>query len=147
MLQSVLSRGYGVLPRGLSDKESTCQFGRPGFDPWLGKIPWRRKWWPTPVFLPRESQGQRSWRLQPMGSKRVGHNLATKQQQRVYDFSCSVMSSSLWPHGLQHIRLPCFSPSPRVCSNSCPTSRWCHPTILSSVVILESPSPRNKYKD
>ena len=49
-------------------------------------------------------------------------------------FSCSVMSDSLWPHGLQHARLPCLSPSPRACSNSCPLSPWCCPTILSSVV-------------
>ena len=42
------------------------------------------------------------------------------------------MSNSLQPHGLQHARLPCSLPSPRVCSNSCPSSRWCHPTISSS---------------
>ena len=40
-------------------------------------------------------------------------------------FSCSVMSDSLWPHGLQHARLPCPSPSPRACSNSSPLSQWC----------------------
>ena len=39
------------------------------------------------------------------------------------------MSDSLWPRGLQHARLPCPSLSPGVCSNSCPLSRWCHPTI------------------
>ena len=44
------------------------------------------------------------------------------------------MSSSLRPHGLQHARLPCPSLSPGVCSNSCPLSRWCHPTISSSVI-------------
>ena len=49
-------------------------------------------------------------------------------------FSHSVVSNSLWPHGLQHSRLPCPSPSPRACSNPCPTSRWCHPTISSSVI-------------
>ena len=42
------------------------------------------------------------------------------------------MSDSLWPHGLRHTRLRCPSPSPRVCSNSCPLSQWCHPTISSS---------------
>ena len=47
-------------------------------------------------------------------------------------FSCSVMSNSLRPHGLQHARLPCPSPTLRACSNSCPSSQWCHPTILSS---------------
>ena len=52
--------------------------------------------------------------------------------------SCSVMSDSLQPHGLQHARLPCPSPTPRACSNSCPLSRWCHPTISSSVVPFSS---------
>ena len=49
-------------------------------------------------------------------------------------FSCSVMSESLWPHGLQHARLPCPSPTPGACSNSCPLSQWCHPSISSSVI-------------
>ena len=49
-------------------------------------------------------------------------------------FNCSVMSDSLQPHGLQHTRLPCPSPSPREGSNSCPLSQWYHPTISSSVV-------------
>ena len=49
-------------------------------------------------------------------------------------FSCSVVSNSLWPHGLQHARLPCPQLSPSVCPNSCPSSRWCPPTISSSVV-------------
>ena len=49
-------------------------------------------------------------------------------------FSHSVMSDSLWPHGLQHTRPPCPSPTPGVYSNSCLSSWWCHPTILPSVV-------------
>ena len=49
-------------------------------------------------------------------------------------FSHSVVSDCLWPHGLQHARPPCLSPTPGVYSNSCPSSRWCHPTISSSVV-------------
>ena len=53
-------------------------------------------------------------------------------------FSCLVMSASLQPHGLQNSRLPCSSPSLGVCSNSCPLSWWCHPTILSSVVPFSS---------
>ena len=44
------------------------------------------------------------------------------------------MSNTLWSHGLQHARLPSPSPSPRVCSNSCPMSQWCQPTISPSVV-------------
>ena len=54
------------------------------------------------------------------------------------DTICSVMSDSLWPHGLQHARLPCPSPSPEVCSNSCLSSLWCHPTISSSVFPFSS---------
>ena len=46
----------------------------------------------------------------------------------------SVASDSLWPHGLQHARLPCPSPTPGACSNLCPSSRWCHPTVSSSVI-------------
>ena len=49
-------------------------------------------------------------------------------------FSCSVMSNSLWTHGLQHTRPPCPSPAPRVYPNSCPLSWWCHPTISCSVI-------------
>ena len=52
-------------------------------------------------------------------------------------FSHSIMSDSLWPHGLQHTRLPCPSPTSRACSNSCP-SQWCHPTISSSVIPFSS---------
>ena len=53
-------------------------------------------------------------------------------------FSRSVVSNSLPPHGLQHTRLPCPSPTPGAYSNSCPSSQWCHPTISSSVVPFSS---------
>ena len=53
-------------------------------------------------------------------------------------FSRSVMSDSLWPHGLQNTRPPCPSPTPGVHSNSCPSSWWCHPTISSAVVPFSS---------
>ena len=53
-------------------------------------------------------------------------------------FSCSVMSDSLWPHGLQHARLSCLSPTPKTYSNSCPLSRWCHAATSSSVVPFSS---------
>ena len=49
-------------------------------------------------------------------------------------FSHSVVSNSLQPHGLQHTRFPCLPPTPRACSNSCPLSQWCRPTISSSVI-------------
>ena len=53
-------------------------------------------------------------------------------------FSRSVVFNSLQPHGLQHARPPCLSPTPRVYSNSCPLHRWCHPTFSSSVVPFSS---------
>ena len=66
------------LPWWLSGKESACQGRRCGFDPWVGKIPWRRKWQPTPVFLPGKSHRQRSLSgYCPWGDKRVEYNLAT----------------------------------------------------------------------
>ena len=53
-------------------------------------------------------------------------------------FSCSVLSTFLWPHESQHASPPCPSPTPRVHSNSCPSSRWCHTAISSSVVPFSS---------
>ena len=55
-----------------------------------------------------------------------------------YCFSVIQLCLTLWPHGLQHARPPCPSPGPGVCSNSCPLSWWCHPTISSSVVPFSS---------
>ena len=52
-------------------EKSACQCRRHGFDPWVGTIPWRREWLPTPVFLPRKSHGQEEpGGLQPMGSQK-----------------------------------------------------------------------------
>ena len=65
----------------LSGKESACQRWRLELELWVRKIPWRRKWQPTPVFLPGESHGQRSLvGYSPWIHRRVRHNLATKQQ-------------------------------------------------------------------
>ena len=58
-------------------------------------------------------------------------------------FSRSVLSNSLQPHGLQHTRLPCPLPSPRICSKSCPLSQCCHPTVSSSSVIPFSSCPQS----
>ena len=57
---------------------------------------------------------------------------------KYFQFSCSAVSSSLRPHGLQHPRLPCPSPTPGACSDSYPLSWWCHPTISSSVIPFSS---------
>jgi len=59
----ILIMGWGNFPGGASGKESACQcrrHKRHRFDPWVGKIPWRRAWELTPVFLPGESHGQRN---------------------------------------------------------------------------------------
>ena len=58
----------------------------------------------------------------------------THDQFSSVQFSHSVVSNSLWPHGLQHAGLPCPLPTAGAYSNSCPLSRWCHPTISSSVI-------------
>ena len=87
----------------------------------------------TPVFTPavRDLIYQQSFFIESTLIKpyRLGFSV---------QFSLSVVSDSLRPHGLQHARLPCPSPTPRVYSNSCPLSRWCHPTISYSVVPFSS---------
>ena len=81
LLLAVLA--FKGLPRWVRCKEPVCQcrrHRRPGFDPWVRKIPWRRKWQSIPVFLPGESHGQRSLAgYSPWGHKRVRHDLVTKQ--------------------------------------------------------------------
>ena len=57
-----------------------------------------------------------------------------RQYSKLVQFSRSIVSNSLWPHGLQHPRPPCPSPTPGAYPNSCPSSQWYHPTISSSVI-------------
>ena len=75
-----LGSGFDPGCSGASDKDSACQCRRNkrcGFDPWVGKIPWRRKWQPTLVFLPGEPHGRRSLAgYSPWSHKRVGHDLS-----------------------------------------------------------------------
>ena len=61
-----------------------------------------------------------------------------KNKYCISQFTHSYVSDSLWPHGLQHARLPRPSPTPRAYSNSCPSCRWCHPTSSSFVVPFSS---------
>ena len=68
----------------------------------------------------------------------VGNVEKFMENSKLVQFSCSFVSDSLQPHGLQHGRLPCPSPTPRACSNSCPSSHWCHPTISSSAIPFSS---------
>ena len=77
------------------------------------------------------------FQLQHQSFQWIIYLLANIGYQYKYQFSCSVVSDSLQPHGLQHARVPCPSPTRRACSNSCPSSWWCHPTS-SSVVPFSS---------
>ena len=69
---------------------------------------------------------------------RIAFFLLSFIKKQVQFSSVTVMSDSLWPHVLQHTRPPCPSPTPGTCSNSCPSSQWCHPTISSSAVPFSS---------
>ena len=73
-------------------------------------------------------------------SNKVIHILSpfSLTQLKSVQFSRSVVSDSLWPHKLQHARPPCPSPTPGVHPNPCPSSRWCYPTISSSVLLFSS---------
>ena len=75
---------------------------------------------------------QPAWRIAFTG--RVFLEKGTLQHWVSVQFTCSVVSDSLWPHEPQHARPPCLSPTPGVYPNSCPLSRWHHPTISHSVV-------------
>ena len=152
----IASRGF---PGGASGKEPTCQSRRHkrcGFDPWVGRSPGRGQ--PSPVFLPGESHGQRSLvgysprdckqsdttelltlSLPPFILLLFRHRGLKPEMSRCFSpvqFSLSVVSNSLRPHGQQHARPLCPSPTPRVYSGSCLLSWWCHPTISSSVVFF-----------
>ena len=97
-----------------------------------------------PVFFSQETDQPTGEELEilcmpvPQGKFMVSTELSYCKVHWLLLFSCSVVSHSLQPHGLQHTRLPCPSLSPRVCSNSCPSSRCCHPTISFSVIPFSS---------
>ena len=104
------------------------QLRRPGFNPCVGKIPWRRKWWLTPVSLPGKSHGQRSLvGCSPWGLKEL--DPTERLTLTSVQFSHSVVSDSLRLYKRQHARPPCPSPTPRVHPKPCPLSWCCHPTI------------------
>ena len=93
----------------------------------------RRAWWAIVHCIKKNS-----W-TQPNNWARTRTDVRRKKNsQSSVQFSSSVVSNSLRPHGLQHTRLPYPSPAPRACSNSCPLSWWSHPTILPSVVPFSS---------
>ena len=105
----------------LSGKESTCQCMRQGFDPWVRKIPWRRKWHPTPVFLPGKSHGQRSlvgfspWGHQESGTVEVTARAHTQDLVEGL-LRCTLRIGGGWP-GSQPPRLSCLEHLPHHCSH------------------------------
>ena len=93
---------------------------------WGFSLPWLKDQW--------DSELTARWTF---SSTPVYHHRWTEKQ--VWQCVCSVSSVALWgPHGMQHARLPCPSPTPRACSNLLPMNRWCHPTISSSVIPFSS---------
>ena len=112
-LKNFLTRVYREYQRkgfpGGAEVKSIClQCGRPGFDPWVGKIPWRRKWQPTPVFLPGESHGWRSL---------VGYSpQVAKNQTQLSNFTFTftqvlAASASGGAVTFQHLKWPLATPS------------------------------------
>ena len=112
---------------------------------------WAFLWTPTPLVTPSRRRVWLLWGTHPslsttflsilslmsicLPSISVYHLPSSPEPQ----FSSVTQSClTLWPHGLQHARVPCPSPPPAACSNSCPLSLWCHPTISSSVVPFSS---------
>ena len=87
----------------------------------------------NPTITTQKGMGEKQMTLKQGDGQREAHCIHLSVQ-----FSCSVVSDSLWPHESQHARPPCPSPTPGVYSNSCPSSRWCHPAISSSVIPFSS---------
>ena len=128
-LGRVPGRGSGWRPRGITASE------RGPHCPWASRIHCRSALYPHLPLSPTPSSGPQG--RDGEGDLQAGHPLS-RQPKFLLLFSRSVVSDSLQPHGLQHTRFPCPSPTPRICSNSCPSSQRCHPTISSSVIPFTS---------
>ena len=96
-----MRKGHHLIPWWLSSKESACQCRKPELDSWLGKIPWRRKWQPTPVFLPGESHEQRDL----VGYSPRGHKESDTTEQLNNNTSSS---HSVFTHKTMTQRLCCL---------------------------------------
>ena len=102
-----------------------------------------RKWVLWPEFLEEALWGRKGRSTLRMYLLHWGQVSAPSKMEEVQcshfsHFSRLVVTDCLQPHGLQHARLPCSSPTPRACSNSCPLSQWWHPNISASVIPLSS---------
>ena len=126
-----LSEPLSVMSKSLWSHGLYSPWNSPGQSTGVGSL--------SPEDLPNPGIEPRSAILQgdSLPAKPPGKPIKWSSVQ----FSHSVVSDSLWPHGLQHTRPPCPSPTPGVYSNSCPLRWWCHPTITSSVVPFSSCLP------
>ena len=102
------------LPRWHSDKESACQCRRHRLNPWVGSIPWNRKWQPTPEFLPGESHRQRSL---------VGYQGVSKSWTQLRDSTQTPASLTIFLYLRQYLKL---------CLYSTPIEQWLHMKMSSS---------------
>ena len=142
---------------GSDSKASAYNAGDPGSIPGSGRSPGEGNGNPLQYSCLENPMDGGAWWA--MGLQRVRYDWATslsflsflsafiyvsflqrtfRAQLHSVQFSCSVVPDSLRPHGLQHTRPPCPSPTPRIHPNPCPLSQWCHPTISSSVVPFSS---------
>ena len=95
----------------------------------------QEEWWKHQKYFPIR---KRVLEFPASQKRNLPSSLGLKTLMLLLLFNPSVVSNSLRPHGLQHARLLCPSPTPRACSNSSPSSQWCHPTISSSVIPFSS---------
>ena len=155
--QILVSVGFPSFPKGRPDavrfeglwKYPTSQnyilFSVTGSSVWGVLLLQLSAWQPTSVFLPGDSQRQRSLEHYSLWGCKESDTTEVTEHTHTWTFwylvsvqFSSVMSDSLQPHESQHARPPCPSPTPRVHSNSCPSSRWYHSAISSSVILFSS---------
>ena len=128
-------KGFPVDSDG---KESACNAGDLSKIPGLGRSPWGRyghSLYYSCLEHPHEQRslaGYGPWGLKELDTtERLSTHAIERTVSTSVQFNLSVVSDSLWPHELQHSRPPCPLSTPRVCSDSCPSSQWCHPNISS----------------
>ena len=131
-----------------SSEEPTCSAGEPSPNPGSRRSSGKGNSYPLQYSYLENSMDREAWQSTVHGITKSQTQLSETLSLSLFilaldshpsvQFSLSVVSDSLWPHESQHARPPCSSQTPGVCSNSCPSSRWCHPTISSSVVPFSS---------
>ena len=132
------------LHRWLSGKESECQCRRLGFDPWVGKIPWRSKWQLTQVFLSGESHGQRSllgyspWGRRELDMTKVTEHIRTQFNTHCWECNMHLKSAYFW------ICQWCFSVQFSSITQSCPT--LCDPMNCSTQASLSITNSQSSPK-